>query len=168
MKSKVGDDKIDSAIHGFRVALICSLAATCGCSSFAPARSTPSGIDAAAAPTNSAPASCTVVLRKTGSTPREMEVPLPNVTRLQEVLEQTGVTKKIRHMELYVLRAVPGDPQQRHKMAAHYNSGRRQVSMETDYAIYPGDRIVVIEEASTQLEQMLAGAVGPLDRLIRR
>ena len=46
------------------------------------------------------------------------------------------------------------------KMGATYDSGKKEITMETDYAIHPGDVVVVAENTTTGVERMLKGVLG--------
>jgi hypothetical protein len=76
-------------------------------------------------------------------------------------LEKAGVTKKLKQMELYVLRTPPqGGPRQR--MTATYDGGERRVAWESDYALYPGDYVVAIQDSTTSFDKMFGRFMGPL------
>ncbi len=107
--------------------------------------------------------SYTVEIRRPGYTTQFVRIPHTGVTYLQEALEKSGATQKIRKMELYVLRTPPqGGPRQR--LTAVYDVAARRVTWESDYAIYPGDHIVVTEDTSTDFDHLLNKVLGPLGR----
>lgn len=103
----------------------------------------------------------TVEIRRAGHTTQFVRIPHAGDTHLQNVLEKSGATKKIRKMELYVLRTPPqGGPRQR--LTAMYDVGDRRVAWESDYAVYPGDHVVVIEDTSTDFDNLMSKFLGPL------
>jgi hypothetical protein len=104
--------------------------------------------------------SVTVEMRREGYSPQISKLPHAGTMHLQEALEKTGVTKKLKNMELYVLRTPPqGGPRQR--LTAKYDSGDRRVAWESDYALYPGDYVVVIENATSEFDRMVGRFLGP-------
>jgi hypothetical protein len=83
---------------------------------------------------------------------------------LQDALEKSGAAKKIKRMELYVLRTPPqGGPRQR--LTADYDSVKRRVAWESDYAVYPGDHVVVIEDNTSEFDRLVERCLGPLGRI---
>ena len=62
-------------------------------------------------------------------------------------------------MNIEVIRVV-GD--ERQKMDAKYNRGKGRVEFAYDYALRPGDHLIVTEDSTTALEQMVRSLAGPL------
>jgi hypothetical protein len=107
--------------------------------------------------------SYTVEIRREGYTTQTVRVPHQGETHLQDALEKSGATKKIKRMELYILRPAPqGGPRQR--LTAIYDAGERRVAWESDYAVFPDDHVVVIEDASTEFDHLVDRLLGPLGR----
>jgi len=75
-------------------------------------------------------------------------------TTVQSAIEASGATKKFRNMDVAVMRKVEGDFQPL-KMSCSYNSAKKWISPETDYALQHGDRIMITPHAESQLLQML-------------
>ena len=66
----------------------------------------------------------------------------PNPTTVQTALEASGALKQLKNMEINVYRRVPGSPRSL-KMPVTFEADRDAVSVEQDYALHKGDRIVV-------------------------
>ena len=73
-------------------------------------------------------------------------------TTVQSALEASGATKKFRKMDVSVMRRVEGDFQPL-KMSSIYNTSKKRVSPETDYALQHGDRIVITPGSENKLLQ---------------
>jgi hypothetical protein len=102
----------------------------------------------------------TVEIRRPGYSTQFSRIPHQGATHLQDALEKSGAAKKLKRMELYVLRTPPqGGPRQR--LAAEYDAGKKRVAWESDYAIYPGDHVVVIEDTSSEFDAMVSRFLGP-------
>lgn len=73
-------------------------------------------------------------------------------TTVQSALEASGATKKFRTMDVAVLRRIEGDFQPL-KMSSNYNTGKKRITSETDYALQHGDRIVIKPTSESKLLQ---------------
>jgi hypothetical protein len=103
----------------------------------------------------------TVEIRREGYASKFVRLPHTGETHLQDALANSGATRMMKRMELYVLRTPPGGgPRQR--MTSAYNFAERRVAWESDYAIYPGDHVVAIQDKSTEFDHMVNRFLGPL------
>ena len=104
-----------------------------------------------------------VEFRDDGRKPILVPVPLTNVTYVQQALEQTGAFKRYRRAKIELFRQLPQGGG--HKLPIEYDRGKNQVPSGADYALHPNDRLVVTEDSSTIIDDMmesLSGAVsGP-------
>jgi hypothetical protein len=80
-------------------------------------------------------------------------MPLNDVTYVQQALDQTKALKKFRRVRLELYRELPQGGG--HKIPVQYDRGKKRIDPATDYAIHPHDRIVVTEDTSTVLDDML-------------
>jgi hypothetical protein len=85
---------------------------------------------------------------------------LSGTMHVQQALEQTGAAKKFRRIEVELVRPLPSGGF--HRIACDYDRANKQVTPEFDYALLPGDRIMVKEDPSTIVDDMLTSALGPL------
>jgi hypothetical protein len=109
---------------------------------------------------------CSVVIQPARGKPQVMQVPITEGDTVQTALDHTKVTRRFRRMNIHVLRSPRGQaasPAQVQKMQVEFDRKHREVKVEYDYALYPNDRIVVEEDTSTALNDMvekLAGGLG--------
>ena len=110
-----------------------------------------------------APASHGVVtmeIRPQGSRKPEIrQVPLQNTVFLQQALEGAGLVKRFRGMNIEVLR-MEGDTRQ--KMEAKYKHAEKRVDPAYDYALHPGDHLIITEENPSTVAEMMKSVTGPL------
>ena len=107
-------------------------------------------------------ASCYVEIRAVGKEPKRIRMSLKEATHVQKVLEQTGLVKEFRNMDINLSRKL--DDGTRHKLEVHYDAKRKQVVSAFDYALHPDDLLVVRQDSSTSFDEMLKKLAGPLAR----
>ena len=78
--------------------------------------------------------------------------PLTGELCVQELLEQTRATKKFRRFNLELYRPLSGG--RWHRMMLEYDRASRCVPPESDYGLLPGDRLVVVEDTSTMVDDI--------------
>ena len=93
--------------------------------------------------------------------PQAIERPLTGTLHVQEALEQTGALKKFRRCEIAIVRRLPNG--MGHKIPVDYDRDVKRVTPEFDYALLPGDRLIVTEDTSTAFDDLLQDSwLGPL------
>lgn len=117
----------------------------------------PTGPEAAA---QEAAGKFSVEIRPENGKPQVAERPLTGQMHVQEGLEQTGAHRKFRRNHLELVRKLPNGGV--HRIPLEWDSSNRRVAVEFDYALLPGDRIVVREDTTTFVDDMLGTALGPL------
>jgi hypothetical protein len=103
--------------------------------------------------------SITLEVRPSGDRPEIRQIPISGPLHVQDTLEQAGLVKRFKRMELHVLRVV-GD--QRQKMQSRYRHEDGMVEPLYDYALHPGDHVVVEEDTRNIIDDMLGAVSGPL------
>ena len=81
---------------------------------------------------------------------------------VQDVLEQSGATKRWKRLRVLVKRVIPGK-QMRHRLEVDYDVNERRVPFEQDYAILPNDIILVAPDQTSQFAKTvdkLSGVFG--------
>jgi hypothetical protein len=111
---------------------------------------------------SASPAHCTVEIRSTTRRAKEIEVPLAADSRVQDVLDASQASTKFRHLDVYILRPTQHPTEPALKMVCPFDRKNRRISWQSDYAVLPGDRIVVSEARVNPMEQMLGGLIGGL------
>jgi hypothetical protein len=80
------------------------------------------------------------------------EVPLqPNMT-VQGLITQTKADKKFRRITVDLVRTTGGEP---HKLKITYLNEANRVDYTFDYALHPGDRLLIKQDTTSQLAAML-------------
>ncbi len=105
-----------------------------------------------AAPPSGSVAQCTIDLRPRSGKPKVSNYTLEEQATVSQVLTKSGASKRYSNYEVELYRQTPQG--QWHKMAVEVD-GRGRVGPMHDYHIRPGDRLVVREDSSDPLENML-------------
>jgi hypothetical protein len=92
--------------------------------------------------------------------PERLERALTEPTTVQQLLVQSGALKKYRRIEVELLRPLQNGGS--HKIPCEYDLATKQINPENDYALMPGDRVVVKEDPSTIIDDMMRSAGGNL------
>jgi hypothetical protein len=108
--------------------------------------------------------SITVEIRpeKSGK-PELRQLPLQSPMYVQQALEATGVIKRFRGMNVELIR-MAGDKRQ--KMDSKYVRAGRRVDPGYDYALHPGDHLIVTEDSTTVLDEMFHALTGPIGKAV--
>ena len=94
--------------------------------------------------------------------PERMERSLTEPTTVQQMLVQSGAVKKYGRIEVELLRPLPNGGS--HRIPCEYDRATKQINPENDYALMPGDRVVVKEDASTVIDDIMRSAGGSLGK----
>ena len=141
------------------VAIVCGLV---GCSAFKEQLSPKlqSEVTPGAGPVAPPPAKFTVEIRPENAKPQAIERDLTDQLHVQAALEQTGVSKKWARMNIELYRPLPSGGW--HKMSLEFDREHHQVPPEYDYALLPGDRVVVTQDTSNLLDDVMQRTLAPL------
>jgi hypothetical protein len=129
-----------------------------GCSMFQPrmspelnAQVTPNGVeDGKLAPP---PGNFTVEVQPAGGKPVAKEQPLVGPLTVQEALEHTKANQRFSKFKLELHRPLPDG--RIHCMVLEYDRQKKLVDPEYDYTIQPGDRLIVEQDTTTFVDEML-------------
>ncbi len=129
-----------------------------GCSMFQPrispqlnAQVTPQGVeDGKVTPP---PGNFTVEVQPTKGNPVAKEQPLVGPLTVQEALEHTKANKRFAKFNLELHRPLPDG--RMHKMVLKYDRQKKLVDPEFDYTILSGDRLIVVQDTTTILDEAL-------------
>jgi hypothetical protein len=100
-----------------------------------------------------------VEVRESGKQPELKQFPLPQTLYVQQVLDQSGVLRRFRRLKIEIYRQLPGG--RGHRLDVAFDRAEHRVPPGADYAIHPNDRIVITEDTSTLLDDMLESLSGP-------
>jgi len=92
--------------------------------------------------------------------PQTVEKPLTGTMHVQMALEQSGAHKKFDRANIEVYRPLPAGGW--HKMTLEFDHRAHKVPPEYDYAILPGDRIVVTEDPRSMADDIMERVFQPL------
>jgi hypothetical protein len=101
-----------------------------------------------------------VEVRPEKGKPQSVEKEMSEQLHVQTALEQTGVAKKFPRCYIELYRPLPNGGW--HKMVLEFDRENHRVPAEFDYAVLPGDRIVVTEDPTNLLDDFIARAMRPL------
>ena len=93
-------------------------------------------------------------IRAAGKDPELRRLPLQEGMCIQDALTETGLTKRFRRMDVKLVRTTEEGAA---KLDSKYDHKANQVESLYDYALHPGDRLIVIEDTSTMLDDLLNG-----------
>jgi hypothetical protein len=101
-----------------------------------------------------------VEIRPEKGKPQAVEKPLSDQMFVQSALEQTGALKKFKRAFVEIYRPLPSGGW--HKMNLEFDRENHRVPPEYDYAVLPGDRIIVTEDTSDVFDDIMERALKPL------
>jgi hypothetical protein len=111
-------------------------------------------------PAGAPPAKYYVEMHPEKGKPQRVTRDLAGPTHVQTALEETGAAKKWARMHVQLLRPLPSGGW--HKMELEFDRATRRVPPEFDYALMPGDRIIVEQDTSNILDDIMKATLEPL------
>lgn len=97
-----------------------------------------------------------VEFRDSGGRGKAAEFNIEGPLTAHDALQNAKATKQFGRMTVELVRPLPGGGW--HRMPVEYDRTIRRVPAECDYAILPGDRLIVTEDTSTILNDMMKSA----------
>ncbi|MCC9605069.1 hypothetical protein LOC68_24810 [Blastopirellula sp. JC732] len=90
------------------------------------------------------------------------KLPLTEGATVQTAIEASRANRKFSRFHVAVSRlpAYPGAPPQ--KLVSGYDHVGKQVPMEYDYSLRPGDRVVILKDTSNSMDDMFGSVLNPL------
>jgi hypothetical protein len=108
------------------------------------------------APLDTPPEKITVQIRAGNRKPKNIQIALTPNMRLQDIVN--GSKANFRNKTAYIVRTSPKTGE-KHKLEANFGANRR-ISLETDYAIQPGDRVVVAQDTTSSFDKVMKSMFG--------
>lgn len=99
------------------------------------------------------PNACQVVIKDAAGKTTRTTLPLDKQQHIQDLLVQSGALRQFTRMDLALLRTTPTGGKQR--MNVEFDRSKRAVEMQYDYFIMPGDVLLVTEDPSTIVDDMI-------------
>lgn len=137
---------------------------TTGCSSLPSGAGLPllgASSKKAAAEETASQANCTVEMHGGSKRPKAVQVPITPNTHVQDVLVASKAAKRFSNPEVVLVRRVENGSQRTLKLACRYDRKEDRIAWDTDYAVHPGDRILVREDQANPMGSMLNSVTGP-------
>jgi hypothetical protein len=113
--------------------------------------------------TGPAPGQCSVELKSASGKTEVGHLDLAADATVQSVLEKTKANRKYSRATVDLQRRLPSG--EWHKMGVEYDSGTRRVDPLHDYHVQPGDRVVVTEDTTSGLEDLVKDQKGTFGSL---
>jgi hypothetical protein len=107
---------------------------------------------------------CSVELHGSDHKTKQIDVPISAQTRVQDVLDQTKALRRFGKADVYILRRSQQDPNQLVRLTSDIDSKTRRITLETDYAMLPGDRLVVAESSESLFDKAVSAMVPSMMR----
>jgi hypothetical protein len=101
-----------------------------------------------------------VEIRPERGKPQQVERALTEPTYVQGALEQSGAIQRFGRMHVQLLRPLPAGGW--HVMELEFDRDLKRIAPEYDYALLPGDRVVVTEDTTTVWDDVMVRALRPL------
>ena len=101
----------------------------------------------------------TVEVRKADGRASLKQQELTGPLHVQEALINTKANKQFRRFKLALSRPLPDG--RIHNMEMQYDRAAKRVELEYDYALLPGDRLIVTEDPITMLDEAMDAFTGP-------
>lgn len=109
---------------------------------------------------------CTVDFRASKRPPEVSHVDIPADATVQHVLNKSGAFRRFARLKIDLYRQTPQGAW--HRMEVEYDRGSKTVETMHDYHMRPGDRLVVAEDTTDGLDDVMKSAAGPLGGLMGR
>ena len=110
----------------------------------------------------------TVEIRSEGVKPQKIHVQLGKQDSVQTAVNRVKASVQFRRMDIAVVRPDPNSEGKVQTMRSKYNSAKRRVELSHDYALHAGDRVLIVENTSTVLDDMFDGIPNPFRRTASR
>jgi len=115
---------------------------------------------------NASRPSATVEFRSPSAAPQPVKIALEgDAFHVQQAMEKAGAWKKYSRMNVELTRKTPQGRWT--KMAVSCDRGKRKVDPQCDYQILPGDVLIIKEDPSTIVDDMLS-KVSPIRSMLTR
>jgi hypothetical protein len=144
------------------VSMAAVMAGLVGCSVFKEQAKPQLSAEVTPGPAPDAPptAKYVVEIRPEKGKAQSVEKSLTEPIHVQTAIAQTGAAKKFTRAEIALFRPLPSGGW--HKMRLEYDRETHSIPPEFDYAVLPGDRIVVTEDTTTVFDDVMQRALKPL------
>jgi len=99
------------------------------------------------------PNQAVVVIRKGDDQSDRMVFNLDQETHIQDLMARSGASRRYSRIDLQLIRTSPDG--QKHRMGVEFDRTTRKVKPESDYYIRPGDVLVVSQDTTTFIDDLV-------------
>lgn len=108
-----------------------------------------------------------VELKPDGKPAERYKLPLSeDGTYVAQVLKKSRAVRRFGRVNIELWRPLPNGAGH-HKLDVQFNRKQREIPPRFDYAIHPDDRLLIIEDTSTILDDVLESVTSPITAAIR-
>jgi len=138
-----------------------------GCSTVTASRSTLMDVlgGEAGQPAAAVVPKCSIIIRAENTKPQTIQMPITGPLHVQDALDFAKAGKRFRRMNVHVLRHVAPNGDSAGgmvKINVRFDRGEKRVSVDTDCQLREGDRVVVVEDSTTALDDAIQKFTGPV------
>lgn len=94
-----------------------------------------------------------------GNSVKTTEMLIDGSKSVQSVLEENGLIRELGAMEIAIVRKIPNSDR-KHRLPVAFNPKSKRVPVEADYAILPGDTLLVKRASHSPLLQAAGSLLG--------
>jgi len=109
----------------------------------------------------SPPRQVTVQLRPIGGNTEMATVKMEGDESVESVLQKSKAISKFYRMKVSLFRAGRKGPMANEPLRIEYDSASKRVPAQYDYAMQPGDKLLVVEESRSAFEDLMGSLLGP-------
>lgn len=96
------------------------------------------------------------------STEKSVKLPLASAPTLQAAVDQSKATRKFKRFHIAISRLPQKPGGQPQTLVSKYDHVSKKIPFDSDYALRPGDRVVIVEDKTSVVDDMLGGFINPL------
>jgi hypothetical protein len=93
--------------------------------------------------------------------PKQMVQKLDRNKTVQDVINETGAEEMFSRMDITLVRDLPGS-ETKEKLSVDFDPGSRMVVVSQDYAIHPGDYVVIKKDMDNSFDKSVQKITGML------
>jgi hypothetical protein len=109
--------------------------------------------------------SYTIEVRARGCKPQETQVAIQGDETVQKAIEHVGANRRFKGLEVALVRVTQLTGKEE-ILKVPYSRRTRNIDILHDYAVLPGDRVMIVEDNTTVVDEMLDSMPGPLQGLL--
>jgi len=96
------------------------------------------------------------------STQKSVKLPLASAPTLQAAVEQSKADRRFKRFHIAISRLPQNPGGQPQTLVSKYDHVGKKIPFDSDYALRPGDRVVIVEDKSSVIDDMLGSFLNPV------